>query len=169
MVRASVSRPTAALAFAALLVAATAGAAALPAGRALVVTDATSGERLLSVPVSEGDVVALSYTHSVERSRVLDVYSVRGDRLEMTRMEFESYGAGLPADAPVRTVDGRFVFDPEGSYAELYVAPGAVAGHRLHVGERSYDLVALSGGRTVRLTVERLSALGAVRAEVTRG
>ena len=134
-------------------------ASAVPAGRALVVEDADTGEHLIVAPVENGTVVSLEYTHSVEKTRVLDVYVVRGDRLVMTRMEFESYGWGLPARADVRTENGTFVFDPEGSYEELYVTPGDVARHRLHVGDRTYDLYGIAGEQSVRLHVERRSAL----------
>lgn len=149
------------LAAAALLVCALAGgaAAAVPAGQELVVSDAETGEELLAVPVEENTTVALEYTHSVEKSRVLDVYAVRDGRLVMTRMEFESYGAGLPARADVTVENGTFVFDPDSAVEELYVKPGPIAGHRLHVGDRTYDLVALSDARSVRLSVERRSAL----------
>jgi len=120
----------------------------------LVVQNASTRETLLAVPVSNGTFVALIYTHSVEKTRVLDGYTVNGTSLEMTRMEFESYGAGLPAQVHVnRTANGSFVFDPPGSYTELYVKPGRVAGHVLTVGNRTYDLVALSNAHTVRLSV----------------
>lgn len=128
--------------------------------RALVVENVSTGERastddrLLAAPVENGTLVALEYTHSVEKTRVLDAYEVRGDRLVMVRMEFESYGAGLPSRADVnRTANGSFAFDPAGSFAELYVKPGRVAGHVLHVGNRSVDLVSRSNATTVRLHV----------------
>lgn len=137
-------------------------AAAVPGGQAVVVEDADTGERLLSVPVEAGTTVSLEYNHSVEKTRVLDVYEVRANgSLEMTRMEFESYGWGLPARADVRRENGTFVFDPEGTYGEIYVTPGDVAGHRLHVGDRTFDLVDRVGERSVRLTVVRRSALSA--------
>ncbi|SFR32069.1 DUF1850 domain-containing protein [Halogeometricum limi] len=142
-----------------VLVLAGAGAATTTDGRTLVVEDAETGETLLSTPVSEGTLVALEYTHSVEKTRVLDAYAVDGTNLTMTRMEFESYGAGLPARANVTVENGTFVFDPDGTYEELYVKPGRIAGHELHVGSETYDLVALSDARSVRLTVERRSAL----------
>ncbi|MFC6837452.1 DUF1850 domain-containing protein [Halomarina ordinaria] len=136
------------------------GAAAVPADRALVVSDTETGERLLVTPVEENTTVALEYTHSVEKTRVLDVYEVRGDRLVTTRMEFESYGWGLPADANVTmTENDTFAYNPGGSFEELYVKPGRIAGHRLHVGDRTYDLVERSDARSVHLTVERRSAL----------
>lgn len=157
------SRLTALAVVLAAVVAGAGAVAALPAQQTLVVADAATGDRLLAVPVEEGSTVTLAYTHSVELTPVRDVYTVRDGRLEMTRMEFESYGWGLPAGADVRTVNGTFVFDPEGSYATLFVAPGERAGHELRVDGRRYDLVGLSGGDTVRLTVERRSVAGAIR------
>ncbi|UVE51141.1 DUF1850 domain-containing protein [Haloferax larsenii] len=135
--------------------------AAVPAGQALVVEDAETGERLKTVPVEENTTVALEYTHSVEKTRVLDAYAVQDGTLVMTRMEFKSYGAGLPARANVTTENGSFVFNPQGSYRELYVKPGHIAGHKLHVGEHTYDLVALSDARSVRLHVTEQSVLDA--------
>lgn len=137
------------------------GATALPGDRALVVEDAASGERLLTVPVENGSTVAIEYTHSVEQTPVLDVYVVDGNRLVMTRMEFESYGWGLPATADVELVNGTFVAHPDWSGTELYLSPGRIAGHRLHVADRSYDLVARADARPVRITIVQRSALTA--------
>jgi hypothetical protein len=139
-----------------------AGAAVLPADRTLVVERADTGERIITQPVENGTAVALEYTHSVEKSRVYDGYTVRGEKLAMTRMEFESYGWGLPADANVTREDGHLVSHPEGSFAELSVSPGEIAGHRLHVGDRTYDLVERSNGTSVRIYVERESPLDAL-------
>jgi hypothetical protein len=126
--------------------------------RVLVVADADTGETVLALPVSEGTRVTLAYTHSVEKTPVRDVYAVDGSRLEMVRMEFESYGAGLPSRADVTRENGSFVFDPGGSYRHLFVHPGDVAGHELVVGDRRYDLVDLSGGESVELFVARRCA-----------
>lgn len=157
-------------------------AAFLPAGRVLVVEVSETGEisqangsgggtepgtRLLSVPVENGTHVVLAYTHSVEKTPVRDRYTVRGDRLVMTRMTFESYGWGLPASATVSKEDGQFVFDPPGNYTELAVSPGDVAGHRLQVGGRSYDLVERSGGSSVRIHLVRRSVLDAAIDSIT--
>ncbi|WP_435078282.1 DUF1850 domain-containing protein [Halococcus sp. AFM35] len=137
----------------------TAVAAATPAGSALVVEDASSGEQLLATPVSNGTPVVLTYTHSVEKTPVHDIYVVRNGSLVMTRMEFQSYGWGLPARANVSRENGSFTFDPQGSYEELYVKPGRTADHRLRVGNRSYDLVALSNAEGVRLHITERSVL----------
>lgn len=137
------------------------GAAATPAGRVVVVEDAASGEHLIETPVENGTVVALEYTHSVEKTRVLDAFAVRGDELVMTRMEFESYGWGLPAGADVTRENGTFSFDPDYASEEMVVKPGRTAGHQLHVGSQTYDLVERSDARAVRISIERRSVLEA--------
>jgi|GEM_PF-163457 len=136
------------------------------ADRTLVVADVETGEAYLATPVENGTTVALEYTHSVEKSRVYDEYAVRGDRLEMTRMEFESYGWGLPADANVTLENGTFVYDPDGNVSELTVKPGRIAGHRLHVGDRTYDLVNRTDARSVRIRVTRRSTIAATFEDV---
>lgn len=126
-------------------------ASATTADRVLVVADAETGDRYLTQPVANGSTIALEYVHSVEKSRIYEEYTVDGDRLVETRMEFESYGWGLPADANVTEVNGTFVYDPPGSLTRLTVAPGEIAGHELHVGTDTYDLVALTDERAVTL------------------
>ncbi|KTG11661.1 C4-dicarboxylate ABC transporter [Haloprofundus marisrubri] len=136
------------------------GAVAAQPDRVLVVEDAETGERLFTAPVANDTTVTLAYNHSVEGSPVRDVYAVRGDELVMTRMEFSSYGWGFPAQANVTRKNGSFVTYPDDvRLSELYVSPGDVAGHRLHVGDETYDLVARSGGDTVRIHVEHRSIL----------
>ncbi|SEA22691.1 hypothetical protein SAMN04488065_2347 [Haloplanus vescus] len=138
------------------------GSAAATEQRVLVVEDAETGETYLDVPVENGTVVAIEYNHSVEKTRVYDEYTVRGDSLEMTRMEFESYGWGLPSRANVTRENGTFIYDPPGSYERLTVAPGRVAGHTLYVDDRTYDLVAVSDGRSVTFSIQHRSGLTAL-------
>lgn len=157
-------RAVVAVSVALLLAVGGAAATSLPAGQALVVETADSGEELLRVPVEENTTVALEYTHSVEKTRVLDAYAVRGGELVMTRMEFQSYGWGLPARVNVSQENGSFVFDPDGSFEELYVKPGRIAGHELHVGDRTYDLVALSDANSVRMYISDRTLLEAALA-----
>ena len=122
--------------------------------QALVVED-DGGETLLSVPVEENTTVTVAYTHSVEKTPVRDVYAVREGDLVMTRMEFESFGAGLPSTVDVeRDADGSFVYYPHNQRTEeLVVATSPVAGHELVVDGERYDLVELADGGSVRLRV----------------
>ncbi|SEW02570.1 DUF1850 domain-containing protein [Halobacterium jilantaiense] len=150
----------------ALAVATALAAVAVPGDRVLVVEDTDTGETYLTAPVEDGSTVALEYTHSVEKTRVYDEYTVRGDVLVMTRMEFESYGWGLPSRANVTEENGTFVYDPPGETTRLTVAPGRVAGHRLHVDGETYDLVALADGESVDLHVTRRSLLTDITASI---
>lgn len=133
----------------------TAGPATVPQlfeDQRFVVTD-EDGSVLIDEPVEDGDEVRLEYTHSVEKTLVSDIYIVNGTTLESTRMEFDSYGAGLPSNADVeRTDDGRFVTETDGTHDRLIVSPGEIAGHTLTVNDTTYDLVALADG-SVSLTV----------------
>ncbi|QZP39636.1 DUF1850 domain-containing protein [Halobaculum magnesiiphilum] len=133
-------------------------AIAAPTGQVLVVEDVETGEHYLTQPVDDGSTVALEYMHSVERSRVYDEYRIEGGTLVNTRMEFESYGWGLPSGANVTNRNGTLVYEPEGSITELdtlLVSPGRIAGHTLIVDGRRYDLVAETNGSDVRIHVEQ--------------
>ncbi|WP_126664342.1 DUF1850 domain-containing protein [Haloterrigena salifodinae] len=152
--------------FAALLVAAVlvliAVATTVPVETVLVVEDVETGERYLTEPVSDGSTVGLEYTHSVEKSRVYDEYRVDDQTLVNTRMEFESYGWGLPARVDVTTADGMLVYEPAEPIAELQslsVSPGRIAGHTLIVDDRRYDLVAATNASDVRIHVEQRSLI----------
>ncbi|WP_081661658.1 DUF1850 domain-containing protein [Halopiger djelfimassiliensis] len=139
-----------------LLVALVATAAVATSGtadRTLVVADADSGARLLEVPVDEGDEITLSYTHSVEKTPVKDVYVVDGTELRADRIVFHSHGAGLPSDEEIERTDEGFVAEGDGSYDRLTVAPSPIAGHELAVDGERYDLVERSSGSVV-LTID---------------
>ncbi len=139
----------------AVLVATAVGALFASAETTLVVADADSGEHLLEVPVNDGDEVVLSYTHSVEKTPVQDVYVVNGTDLQMDKMVFHSYGAGLPATEPVEQTDDGFVVQANESYEKLPVVPGSIADHTLIVGDEQYDLVELSEGSIIISLTDR--------------
>ena len=131
----------------------------------LVVEDIETGETYLAAPVTNGSTVALEYIHSVEKTRVYDGYRVDGETLVNTRMEFESYGWGLPARVNVTTVNGTFVYDPEEpitELTELSVSPGRIADHTLIVDGSRHDLVARTNARDVSIHIERRSRINRI-------
>jgi hypothetical protein len=133
-----------------------------PTGPVLVVEDVDTGERYLTEPVENQTIVGLEYTHSVEKSRVYDEYRIEGDTLVNTRMEFESYGWGLPARANVTNVNGTLVYDPSEPITRLdslSVSPGRVAGHTIIVGDQQYDLVAATDANDIRIHIEQRSLI----------
>ena len=100
--------------------------------------------------------LVVTYENSVEKTLVRDVYVATNDGLRMTRMEFSSFGAGLPSRADVTERDGRYVYyPPPTEYRTLHLKTGIVADHDLIVGDRRYDITRMSGGGAVELTVER--------------
>lgn len=150
------SRHRIAAVLAALTLIVAVGAAVATADSTLIVADADTDERLLSIPVDEGETITLSYTHSVEKTPVRDVYVVDGERLRMVRMEFDSYGAGLPSAVPVdRTEDGILVAEMNRTYDRLDVVPGSIANHSLVVDGTAYDLTALADGGVVVYVIDR--------------
>lgn len=142
----------------AVLVATAAGVAAAPSEQTLVVTDADSGERLLEEPVGDGTVVTLSYTHSVEKTPVEDIYVVEGATLQLDRMVFHSHGAGLPTEGGIEKTDDGFMLPLNESYESVVVAPRPVPGHELVINGDRHDLVALTDGSVViSVTEHRLT------------
>lgn len=134
--------------------------AAAPGGTALVVEDLETGESHLTEPVSDGSTVAIAYTHSVERSRVVETYRVDGSTLVQTQLTFESYGWGLPASANVTIENGTFVHNPSepiGTHRRLVVSTGRIADHSLLIDGHRYDLVAETNAGDVAIRIERRS------------
>lgn len=135
-----------------LVVGVTATSAAAPV---LVVTD-DDGTELFTVPVDEGDEVAIEYTHSVEKTLVTDVYVVDDGTLLMDYMLFSSYGAGLPSEVDVEREGDRYRYEPpEQRHETLIVTTGHVAEHELIVGDERYDITAQSDGGTIHISIER--------------
>lgn len=133
-------------------------ATVIPTGQVLVVEDPETGEHYITEPVHDETTVGLEYMHSVEKTRVYDEYSVEGDMLVNTRMEFESYGWGLPARANVTNVNGTFVYAPDEPITELRtlsVSPGRIAGHELTIGTKTYNLVTETNTSDVRIHIEQ--------------
>lgn len=129
------------------------GVAGAGTGQTLVV--ATSGSELLSTPVDEGSTVVIEYTHSVERTLVRDIYTVENGVLVMTRMEFSSFGAGLPAQAEVTVENGRYVYEPPATrYDPLRITTGSIADHDMVVDGQRYDLAAMAEQNTVELRIQ---------------
>ena len=121
----------------------------------VVVTDG-DGEELVVSPVADRTEIVLEYTHSVEKTLVRDVYVAADGRLVSVRMEFSSFGAGLPSQADVTQRDGRYVYEPpQVEYETLRVKTGVIADHDLIVGDTRYDIAALAEGGAVEITVQQ--------------
>ena len=99
----------------------------------------------------------LEYQHSVERTPIVEVYHAAPGRLQFTRMEFVSHGAGLPTSGYVRE-GGRFVLREVRELPVLPIRVSHLAAPRLVIeGVGVLDLVALAGdGGLVEVSSSRL-------------
>jgi hypothetical protein len=143
------------------LVASAVGTSIAP-GFVLIIEDIETEETYIRQPVANGTTVGIEYTHSVEKTRVYDEYRVSGQQLINTRMEFESYGWGLPATVNVTNRNGTFVYDPSDpimTMSELFLSPGRIANHTLIVNNERYNLVMQTNANDVRIHIERQSPM----------
>lgn len=104
----------------------------------------SSGHVLWRQAVSVGQAVELRYRHSVELTPVIEVFRAAPDGLWFIEMRFASQGAGLPTEGYIREGDW-FVLRRERRVGTLPLRVSSGSGHRLRVGDRELDLVALAG------------------------
>ncbi|ERG96210.1 DUF1850 domain-containing protein [Haloquadratum walsbyi] len=144
-----------------VLIVASVGTSIAP-GFVLIVEDADTEETYIHQPVTNGTTFSIEYTHSVEKTRVSDEYQVSGQQLINTRMEFESYGWGLPTSVSVTNRNGTFVYEPSDpitTMSELFLSPGRIANHTLIVSDQRYSLITQTNANDVRIHIERQSPM----------
>ncbi|WP_425539901.1 DUF1850 domain-containing protein [Microaceticoccus formicicus] len=117
----------------------------------LVAENFESKEILTFWKIREDDDLAISYTHSVERTEVSEWYKVKNSKLVLMEEHFSSYGAGLPADNtyPFKITDKGFViYDINKPMDEVIYRTGAVrANHRLKINNEDVAFVSFSKAR----------------------
>ncbi len=80
----------------------------------LLVLENDQGEIIKLLPLFRGGSFATAYIHSVEQIPVLEEYGVVGDRIQLERTVFYSYGAGLPLDEEgFDFQEGSFIVEKE--------------------------------------------------------
>lgn len=118
---------------------------------------------LLRMPLRAAVEIRLEYTHSVERTPVVETYRAEPGGLRLVRMEFISQGAGLPSEGYVRE-GNRFVLRTDRPLAALPVRVSGIGRQRLSVGGTTFDLLAAAGeGGTVTVTVGKAPRLPLLR------
>ncbi|NLY36566.1 MAG: DUF1850 domain-containing protein [Tissierellia bacterium] len=112
----------------------------LSSKEALVLSDVFTGEVLAVFSAAKG--FSIAYTHSVERSEVIESYLLENGRLLLIETWLHSYGAGLPA-----TTEYDFEIRPEGFHIYninqyfdevIYRSGKGLANHRLLIGKKEY-------------------------------
>lgn len=91
--------------------------------------------------LSDADTFEISYTHSVNKGRVTDLYTVGPDGITLEATRFVSYGAGMndPGSGNTFTsVDGRFeIGNMQLHIPVLLLAVGVIADHELSYAGRT--------------------------------
>jgi len=112
----------------------------------LSVKNADNGKTILSHKVKPGDTFTVSYIHSVNKSKVLDSFTITNNYIIMlTATSFSAYGAGIPEPEEGQTLsirDDRI----EISNINRYVDP-----YRLFVGTTADHTIIFNDEETVHL------------------
>lgn len=108
--------------------------------KALKAEDFKTGENLKVWQVENGSGFQIHYTHSVEKSLVVEKYKVAENTLKLVETEFKSYGAGLPSTTEDKfeiTEDGFRIYDINGNYPSVIYRTGAEgADHRILINNK---------------------------------
>ncbi len=101
----------------------------------LLLVDDQTGVVIHSIELDKGSTFSMTYTHSVERSDVTEVFEVRDGDIYVMESYTESYGAGLPYEGTVLEEDGRFAIkDINQQINDLVVRPSKLYPHYLTYG-----------------------------------
>ena len=120
----------------------------LPALRCVSISNRKNPmERFLSRSALSG--FCISYTHSVNKGRIRDVYECDGDEIVLQETHFVSYGAGI---SEADETQGAFFEVEDDSYAirnldrrlkKMVMAVGVIAEHSISIGNREVFLKSL--------------------------
>lgn len=138
-----------------------------------MVRDRSGGARA-AFPLPPGGGFSITYRHSVTREPATEFFRVgKGFAIVLVGTEFGGSGAGLPftdegGSATIR--DGKVVIEGmQRSFERIWILPLPLTGHRLGVGGREHDLLALIGGSgPAVLAIERCGG-ACLQAALIRG
>jgi len=132
----------------------------------LEVVSSNSEKTILAIPVSSGDTFAIRFTHSVQRTPVDEVFSIRGAKMVLEETIYSSYGAGLPSEIygsqQFFLENGNFIikgFDREFKEIPIFVGE-VVANHTLVFADKVFPLVSFGlAGKPIRIHLQRYSLI----------
>lgn len=126
----------------------------------LVLSDEDSGEIYLQLPIRDGDRFSLTYTHSVHKTPVTEVYEVRGKDIYVVEARFHTFGAGMQTDYPEGVElsyadDGTIVLTGYNTLcSHLVYGVGRIADYTLKIQDDEYVLADVCGrGSFVLFTI----------------
>jgi len=112
----------------------------------LVISQFPEGVELGRYPLGENKTFFLSFIHSVSKTKVKDIYEIRGRRIVQTEEFFKAHGAGLPSSPEEpgglsweKTKDW-FILHMERPIPKLVVRTDKMYQNRLGLGSETIDL-----------------------------
>lgn len=124
------------------------------------------GNIRLALPLRAGEQFSIRYTHSANRSPVVDTLQWEGGEDMIVRSSlFQTYGAGIPADADGRgrtviTAEGILLTEIDSPLKEITLRTGTIADHHIQYREKDIQLKAIVGERQrVTFSIRNLSIL----------
>ncbi|GEM_PF-4373769 len=112
---------------------------------------AVSGEKQSAlIELADWDVIECSFIHSVERSRVVELYRVNRYGLVLCESRTKSFGWGLPcneAGYSMKKIDGEtwFVFEMSRPMPKVVIATDPVNDYVLRIGDKIFKLEDFGG------------------------
>ncbi len=109
-----------------------------PTQSVLVVKTLNPDTTVLCACMTEGEELAVSYVHSVNKRPVYDYLRIQGDKLLIARSRYDAFGAGMPEtttpENPLRVgTDGWLEYTVNRLVPDVRIFVGRVAKHILHL------------------------------------
>lgn len=94
------------------------------------------GAPVFSIPVADGDMFAITYTHSVAKTPVTDYFLIKDAAIWLDRTVYQDFGAGLPHTPEhgqqLRQKDGKLILSGYNKKLGSFdLRVGRTAGHQL--------------------------------------
>lgn len=118
------------------------------------------------LPLKNGEEFSIKYTHSVNRSPVIDTIERTDNTLTIRSSLYQTYGAGIPVlsdnvgDVYTETEDGYLLSGIDAVYPEISVITGTYSDHRLIYRNQELALKDSFGEKTpITLSIRRVSLI----------
>lgn len=149
---------------AAFLLIAIAGMLSFSALPSLLLFD-NEGIKLTELPLRQGGFIH-RYIHSIHMTPVDEEFVVTGNKLELVRLLYDSYGVGMPSDGgeAFRIENNRFVVDMRRTFTRLDIRVSHLPGHGLLIDGNFHpftewvpeeSLITLKAGRRITIFSRR--------------
>lgn len=130
----------------------------------LVLSDAETAQVRYIAPLAEGELFSVSHIHSLNQSPVTEIYVLDAGQIMLTALEFETFGAGMPATLEpgqtlTRLETGGIRIDGfERRIPDLRYLIGYAAEHTLYIAGQHVPLYTVAdAGQSVAFSPRQLN------------